>query len=95
MPELPEVETVRRGLERQTRCFVIDRVEVHRHRAIASPATPAAFAAALSEAEVGAWQRRGKYLMGQLSRNGEDAADPDYIGNVHGNLLAPCSGVMG
>ncbi|MCX5940301.1 MAG: DNA-formamidopyrimidine glycosylase [Cyanobium sp. LacPavin_0818_WC50_MAG_67_9] len=73
MPELPEVETVRRGLEQQTRGFVIDRVEVHRHRAIASPATPAAFAAALSEAEVGAWQRRGKYLMGQLSRDGDAA----------------------
>ena len=73
MPELPEVETVRRGLERQTRGFVIHRVEVHRPRAIASPATPAAFAAALSEAEVGAWQRRGKYLMGQLSRDGDDA----------------------
>jgi formamidopyrimidine-DNA glycosylase len=73
MPELPEVETVRRGLERQTQGFVIARVEVHRARAIASPATPAAFAAALSDAAVGAWQRRGKYLMGQLSRDGADA----------------------
>jgi formamidopyrimidine-DNA glycosylase len=73
MPELPEVETVRRGLEQQTQGFVIERVEVHRERAIASPASPAVFAAALSGAEVGAWQRRGKYLMGRLSRDGDDA----------------------
>lgn len=73
MPELPEVETVRRGLDQQTQGFVIGRVEVHRARAIASPASPAVFAAALSGAEVGAWQRRGKYLMAQISRGGRDA----------------------
>lgn len=73
MPELPEVETVRRGLERQTRGFVIDRVEVHRARAIASPASPALFAAALSGTAVESWHRRGKYLMGRLSQEGDDA----------------------
>ena len=70
MPELPEVETVRRGLEQQTQGFAIDQVEVLRARAIASPATPTAFAAGLIGTTVGAWQRRGKYLMGQLSRDG-------------------------
>ena len=73
MPELPEVETVRRGLEQQTQGFEISRVEVHRARAIASPANPAAFAAALCGCRVGAWSRRGKYLMSQLSRGGEGA----------------------
>jgi formamidopyrimidine-DNA glycosylase len=73
MPELPEVETVRRGLEQQTQGFEISRVEVHRARAIASPADPAAFAAALCGCRVGAWSRRGKYLMSQLSRGGEEA----------------------
>ena len=73
MPELPEVETVRRGLEQQTQGFEISRVEVHRARAIASPATPAAFAAALCGCRVGAWSRRGKYLMGELSRGGKEA----------------------
>ena len=73
MPELPEVETVRRGLERQARGFAVARVEVLRARAIASPAAPAAFAAALQGTRLGAWQRRGKYLMGQLSREGDDA----------------------
>lgn len=73
MPELPEVETVRRGLEQQTQGFEISRVEVHRARAIASPANPAAFAAALCGCRVGAWTRRGKYLMSQLSRGGKEA----------------------
>ena len=73
MPELPEVETVRRGLERQTQGFEISRVEVHRARAIASPVNPTAFASALCGCRVGAWSRRGKYLMSQLSRGGEDA----------------------
>ena len=73
MPELPEVETVRRGLERQTQGFEISRVEVHRARAIASPVNPTAFASALCGCRVGAWSRRGKYLMSELSRGGEDA----------------------
>ena len=73
MPELPEVETVRRGLEQQTQGFEISRVEVHRARAIASPVSPAAFAAALCGCRVGTWSRRGKYLMSQLSRGGEGA----------------------
>ena len=73
MPELPEVETVRRGLEQQTQGFEISRVEVHRARAIASPVNPAAFAAALCGCRVGTWSRRGKYLMSQLSRGGEEA----------------------
>ena len=73
MPELPEVETVRRGLEQQTQGFEISRVEVHRARAIASPANPAAFAAALCGCRVGAWTRRGKNLMSQLSRGGKEA----------------------
>ena len=73
MPELPEVETVRRGLEQQTQGFEISRVEVHRARAIASPANPAAFATALCGCRVGTWSRRGKYLMGELSRGGKEA----------------------
>lgn len=66
MPELPEVETVRRGLERQTSGFRIARVEVLRARAIASPDDPDDFCAALVHCRVGAWQRRGKYLIADL-----------------------------
>ena len=49
MPELPEVETVRRGLESQVCRFVVDRVEVLRTRAIVAPAGDGnGFAAALA-----------------------------------------------
>ena len=47
MPELPEVETVRLGLQRQTQDFLIARVEVLRNRAIAAPPDPALFRLAL------------------------------------------------
>ena len=66
MPELPEVETVRRGLEDRLKGFVIAEIEVCRARAIASPEPPQAFVDALRGAEVGTWRRRGKYLMASL-----------------------------
>jgi len=66
LPELPEVETVRRGLESRTHGFVLDRVEVLRARAIASPAAPEIFCEALQGSRIGSWRRRGKYLMGSL-----------------------------
>lgn len=72
MPELPEVETVRRGLERQLKAFRIDRLEVLRERAIAAPKGMGAFRAALEGCQVGIWSRRGKYLLAQLHRG--DAA---------------------
>ena len=73
MPELPEVETVRRGLERQTTGFKITEVAVHRSRAIASPPDPEAFCWALKGCHIGIWSRRGKYLYAQLQREGADA----------------------
>ncbi len=73
VPELPEVETVRRGLERQTTGFEIERVEVLRARAIAAPPVPAQFCSALEGCQVQAWERRGKYLMAALSRDGGTA----------------------
>ena len=36
MPELPEVETVRKGLERLLKNFYIERIEVLKERSIAS-----------------------------------------------------------
>lgn len=73
MPELPEVETVRRGLERQVVGFAIERVEVLRARAIAAPKLPELFCAALTGCSVEAWHRRGKYLMADLERAGSPA----------------------
>ncbi|MCU0529306.1 MAG: DNA-formamidopyrimidine glycosylase [Cyanobium sp. Prado107] len=73
MPELPEVETVRRGLQQRTTDFRVERVEVLRDRAVASPSDPAAFAAALEGCSLAGWQRRGKYLLGDLRRDGDTA----------------------
>lgn len=74
MPELPEVETVRRGLERQTCGLVFSQVEVLRARAIAHPPDPELFTLALRDCRVKAWHRRGKYLLADLcDASGEDA----------------------
>ena len=64
---------MRRGLERQVVGFTIERVEVLRARAIASPPLPEQFCSALEGCRVEAWLRRGKYLMARLSRAGNDA----------------------
>jgi formamidopyrimidine-DNA glycosylase len=63
VPELPEVETVRRGLERHVAGRTIDEVEVLHPRAVRRHAAgPADFAAALRGRELDAPLRRGKYL---------------------------------
>jgi formamidopyrimidine-DNA glycosylase len=63
VPELPEVETVRRGLERHVAGRVIDEVEVLHPRAVRRHMPgPADFAAALRGRQVAAPLRRGKYL---------------------------------
>ena len=68
MPELPEVETVRRGLEDRLNFFCIEGVEVFRDRAIASPGGPQEFTSNLSGSNVGHWSRRGKYLIASLHK---------------------------
>jgi formamidopyrimidine-DNA glycosylase len=83
LPELPEVETVRRGLERQTLGFEIDRVEVLRARAIAAPPEPAAFCQALEGSKLLGWQRRGKYLVASLTRPGSDNPEDGGHWGVH------------
>ncbi len=66
MPELPEVETVRRGLEIQTLGMTIARVEVLRNRAVAFPPDPTLFCLALRDSTIEQWGRRGKYLIARL-----------------------------
>ncbi len=68
MPELPEVETVRVGLNQNTLGWQIEGGEVLRANAIAIPSDPKVFLAALVGAEFTEWQRRGKYLIAQLSQ---------------------------
>ena len=63
MPELPEVETVRRGLERHVAGRVIDEVEVLHPRAVRRHAAgPVDFADVLRGRSLAAPLRRGKYL---------------------------------
>lgn len=62
MPELPEVETVRRGLLRRLPGQRIVRVQVHRTESVAVPAARA-FAAKLREQKFLDVRRRGKYLL--------------------------------
>ena len=66
MPELPEVETVRRGLADRLSSFQIHDVEILRDRAIASPGGSSLFVQALKGTWVGQWHRRGKYLYADL-----------------------------
>jgi formamidopyrimidine-DNA glycosylase len=71
MPELPEVETVRRGLDRHVVGRTIDTVRVLHPRAIRRhPAGAADFEAALTGRRPEAARRRGKYLWLSV---GEDA----------------------
>ncbi len=68
MPELPEVETVRRGLADRLVDFYIDEIKVCRERAIASPGGSELFCKSLKGAIIGEWERRGKYLIASLLR---------------------------
>ena len=43
MPELPEVETVRRGLEQKLKNFIIKKVEIYRDSTVAYPPDKKAF----------------------------------------------------
>lgn len=64
MPELPEVETVRRGLERTVKGKTIRAVQLR--RADLRVPFPAGFAEALSGATVEGVSRRAKYLLFSL-----------------------------
>ncbi|MXZ83110.1 MAG: DNA-formamidopyrimidine glycosylase [Synechococcus sp. SB0666_bin_14] len=74
MPELPEVEVVRRALQHGVGRLLIHHVEVLLERTVAFPVGDAsAFAAALTGCRLTPWRRRGKYLLSQLSRQGRPA----------------------
>lgn len=63
MPELPEVETIRRGLEREVVGKRIKSVEVTGLRSIRRHKTKKEFAARLEGAKIKTSRRRGKYLL--------------------------------
>ncbi len=87
MPELPEVEVVRAGLERHVVGATITHVEVLHPRPVRrDPRGPAGFAEALTGRRVDAARRRGKYLwlpldngdalLGHLGMSGQILVQP-------------------
>ena len=68
MPELPEVETVRRGLEQKLNNFIIKKVEVCRASTVAFPANKEEFIKGLENSLLHKWNRRGKYLIAELKK---------------------------
>ena len=68
MPELPEVETVRRGLEKKLKGFIVKRVEIHRFSTVAYPHDKEDFIEGLHNSLIEKWDRRGKYLIAKLKK---------------------------
>ncbi|HBB31225.1 MAG TPA: DNA-formamidopyrimidine glycosylase [Cyanobacteria bacterium UBA8803] len=71
MPELPEVEIVRQGLDRVTLAQPVQGGDVLLSRTIAHPFTVAEFLAGLDQVTIVGWHRRGKYLLAQLVKERE------------------------
>jgi formamidopyrimidine-DNA glycosylase len=95
MPELPEVEVVRRGLERWTAGRTVAAVEALHPRAIRRHvAGPADFAARLVGRTMGVAQRRGKYLWIPLDDDPTNVADTALLGHLgmSGQLLIQPAG---
>ncbi|MDJ0536177.1 MAG: DNA-formamidopyrimidine glycosylase [Xenococcaceae cyanobacterium MO_207.B15] len=67
MPELPEVETVRRGLDKLTTKQPIEGGEVLLQRSLAYPLSSSQFLADLVGNSIITWSRRGKYLLAKIS----------------------------
>lgn len=89
MPELPEVEVVRRGLARWVAGRTVAAVEVHHPRAVRRHLEGVEdFVARLTGATLTAAHRRGKYLWLPLARDGEpqDQALVGHLG-MSGQLL--------
>ncbi|MBB6626586.1 bifunctional DNA-formamidopyrimidine glycosylase/DNA-(apurinic or apyrimidinic site) lyase [Nocardioides sp. KIGAM211] len=87
MPELPEVEVVRAGLERHVLGATVTRVDVLHPRPVRrDPRGPEGFAAALTGRRIEAARRRGKYLwlpldngdalLGHLGMSGQLLVQP-------------------
>jgi formamidopyrimidine-DNA glycosylase len=70
MPELPEVETIRRELERDVTGLRIKDVEVNDVRSIRRHGKKAPFVKALDGAKITRVDRRGKYLILNLDTGG-------------------------
>lgn len=74
MPELPEVETIRRGLNQLTIKQPIQGGEVLLPRTLAHPTNLEQFWQGITGIAIATWQRRGKYLLAQLETNNAQPA---------------------
>jgi formamidopyrimidine-DNA glycosylase len=98
MPELPEVETIRRGLAARVEDAVLERLEVLDPR-FCAPAPTEELARAASGRRIERLARRGKYLVWELSSTsaayGEDPPEPVFLVmhlRMTGNLLIAAPG---
>ena len=73
MPELPEVETVRRGLDPMTCNIPIQDGSVLLPRTVAFPPDPDSFITGLQDCQIKAWHRRGKYLLAEQEKSNQPA----------------------
>lgn len=80
MPELPEVETVRQGLNQVTLGQEIQGGDVLLDRTIAHPLSVGEFLAPLKNITITHWHRRGKYLLAELTKS--NPSDVGWLG-VH------------
>ncbi|MGA5131842.1 bifunctional DNA-formamidopyrimidine glycosylase/DNA-(apurinic or apyrimidinic site) lyase [Streptomyces olivoreticuli] len=90
MPELPEVEVVRRGLEQWISGRTVADVQILHPRAIRRHlAGPEDFAAQLTGRRLGTAHRRGKYLWVPLESAAQDAPDRSVLAHLgmSGQLL--------
>lgn len=70
MPELPEVETIRRDLAREVEGRWIRNVRIHQEDILLDGEDPAAFAARVSGRRIERLERRAKYLLFRLEGGG-------------------------
>ncbi len=87
MPELPEVETVRRGLEQKLKNFIIKKVEICRESTVAYPIDKKDFIEGLQNSLILKWNRRGKYLIAELKKNESNIIDANKISFINNGVL--------
>jgi len=80
VPELPEVETVRQGLNRVTLNQEIQGGDVLLDRTIAHPLSVGEFLIGLKNVSITGWHRYGKYLLAELIKS--DIGEAGWLG-VH------------
>lgn len=78
MPELPEVETVKGGLNQVSRNQIILGGEVLLKRTIAHPVSIDEFIRELSGKAIAGWYRRGKYLLAEFQANPENQQQQQF-----------------